>query len=205
MQQDVLYHFSVIVVRPHLSRHLLIGVYDNTYPLELYRGRVNFFGGNQHPEDQSPRGILEREIREEFIVETTREHEIEPLIQGHTGKGLGAQVPKEFAPARDIAALRNALLSSCKPYKDFLIDAPHKHLPGNLPRFLTICSAFEGSLDESLFECAREHLAHGRAIKSEGFATIVSINDLKKGMPLAAGPASFILSHFLQSKIPDPY
>ncbi len=205
MNRDILYHFSVIVVRPSSSGDLLLGIYDNTYPLEIYRNRVNFFGGNQHPEDQSPLEIIQREIREEFVINSIRENKIESVIELVTGRGLGAQAPKKFAPLEDIQNIRDALLSTCTPYKDFLINAPHKHIPRNIPHFLTICSSYEATLDNAIFECARKNLANGKAIKSEGFATVVSVDDIVSGKVLSAGGSPVILADYLQKDIPDPY
>ncbi len=203
MMRDILHHVSLLLIQSPNKKDFLLGIYDDTYPLESFRGRVNLIGGNQHSEDQSPRGILEREIQEEFLIRTTEEKEIEEAISRTSGAGVGAPVPKKFAPLDDIEKIREALLDLFIPYGDFLITTPY--LKNRPPETAAIYSVYSVVLSEEIFECAREHLAHGRAIKSEGFATIVSINDLKKGMPLAAGPASFILSHFLQSKIPDPY
>ena len=205
VKREIYHHVSVIIVRPTSSGHLLLGVYDSTYPLETYRERVNFFGGNQHPEDQSPLGLLTREIYEEFCIHRVREDGIESSLHATSGRGQGAPVPKEFAPAEDIQNIRDALLSSCKPYKDFFITAPRRYVKDQTPRIAAITSAFEGSLDESLFECAREHLAHGKAIKSEGFATIVSIDDLVRGRVLSAGGSPVILADYLQTSVPDPY
>lgn len=203
--RDIYHHVSVLIVRPHSSGEFLIGIYDNTYPLQPFRGRVNFFGGNQHPEDQSPLELLQREINEEFVINKIREKELESSIHKTSGKGQGAQVPNAFAPLQHIASLRDSFLKSCTPYKDFLISAPFRYVLGQEPRIWAIYSAFEGVIDDSLFEVSKDHLIHGRAIKSEGFATCVCIDDLLSGKMLSAGGTPVILADYLQKKIPDPY
>ena len=203
--REICHHVSVIIVNPSSSGHLLLGIYDDTYPLETFRNRVNFFGGNQHPEDQSPREIIEREIGEEFRVLEVREKTIEESLYATSGRGPGARIPEKFAPVEDIKNIRDALLSTCSPYKDFFITAPRRYIVGQTPRIANITSVYDATLSNDLFECARDHLANGKAIKSEGFATIVSIDDLVSGKILSAGGSPVILADYLQKDIPNPY
>ncbi len=203
MLREILHHVSLLIIESPDRRDFILGIYDDTYPLESFRGRVNLIGGNQHPEDQSPREILEREIGEEFSIRTIQEKVIEEAISYTSGAGIGAPLPQKFAPPEDIKNIRNRILTYYTPYLDFLITAPYlKNRPLGTA---AIYSVYVVTLPKDIFECAREHLAHGKAIKSEGFATVVSIDNLKNGSPLAAGPASLILAHYLHTSIPDPY
>ncbi len=202
MKRDIQHHVAVMIIESSRGNQFLMGLYDNTYPLKVFRERVNLIGGNQHPEDYSPRGILERELTEEFSIRHTQEKSIEEAISRTSGKGVGALVPKEFASQDDIDRIRNFLLAQYAAYKDFHIDAPYiKHIPNAA----AIYSVFKASLPYDLFECARENLRLGKSIKSEGFATIMSADDLKKGTLLSAGGTPVIMSDYLNSPIPDPY
>ncbi len=203
MIRDILHHVSLLIIESSDKKEFLIGVYDNTYPLEVFRKRVNLIGGNQHPEDQSPSEILEREIREEFCIHTTEEKNIEEAIERTSGPGAGAHIPSNYASLEDIEKIRDAIITLYKPYADFLINVPY--LKNKPPETSAIYSVYTADLPREIFECAKNNLNNGKSIKSEGFAMIISLEDLKNGKPLSAGATPFVLSNYLKTEIPDPY
>lgn len=202
MVRDILHHVSLLVIESPDKKEILIGKYDDTYPLEVFRNRVNLIGGNQHPEDSSPHELLKREIIEEFSIRKKAEGKIEESISRTSGKGMGAPLPSKYASEEDIIKIKNEILKF-KPYGDFIVNVPYiKKFPLET---VAIYSLFYITLPKDLFECARINLSEGRSIKSEGFAAIVSIEDLKNGEPLSAGATPLVLSHYLKTQIPDPY
>ena len=199
MKTPVHNHASVIIA--YNGREILSNVYDNTYPREIWRGRINLIGGGQGKEDTSPFQLLKREIEEEFRIEKEQAKPYDKNFADVVGSGKGAPEVTSFASVEDINLVRAALLKDIKPYCDFLVSLPPYKTK---PAFNIIFSAYQVHLSKEAFECARRNLTGGRSLVSEGFLRITDIRELEQGRMLPAWAAGVILSDFYNVNIPNP-
>ncbi|MBI2046554.1 hypothetical protein HYT26_00115 [Candidatus Pacearchaeota archaeon] len=198
---DIHHHIGVTLIQAENMREFLMGVYDNTYPHPIYRGRVNLIGGNISPKDKSPYGLAERELKEEFSMNST-EKEFDPSIKDIIGTG---PIPKRglMAPEQCISSLKNAVLSNLIPYQDFLAITPE--LAGRIP-FNMVISVYSSKISQDIFENARKNLNAGREVKVDGHSRITTIEELLKGEPLIIPAIGSVIENYLNVKdrIPKP-
>lgn len=199
---DIHHHVGVTIIQAENMQEFLMGVYDNTYPHPTYRGRVNLIGGNNSPNDFSPQGLVERELKEEFSTYSA-EKEFDPSIKETIGTGPVPKIGRLIASGRDISLLKNNILSNLVEYQDFLAVMPEmeKRLPYNV-----LISVFSSIIDQEIFENARKNLNSGREVKVDGHSRITTIEELLKGEPLAVPAIGRVMEKYLNLKdrIPKP-
>tara|TARA_Y100000310_G_scaffold344821_1_gene459766 strand:- start:6913 stop:7602 length:690 start_codon:yes stop_codon:yes gene_type:complete len=199
MKKRINHHVGVTVVRN--GDNFLFQVYDDTLPKVINRGKVNLLGGNYSPGDQSPEGILRRELEEEFSTNQPDSEEFERAYTDILGKGPGAKRVKTFAPEEDISFIRGCLLNCIKPWNDILLTVlPYE----DKPLHSVICSVFEATIPQEVLECARRNIDADKAIRNEGLSTVATLQELVTGKVLAATATAPIMQVYLGQELPNP-
>jgi|SRR3989338_3215779 len=194
------HHASVMIIPSKKNSEFLLDIYDGTYPKKSYRGKAHLIGGSNCEEDFSPRGLLEREIKEEFS-QIQEEMGFDKNLEDLVGEGSPPKKIENFASKQDIKFIRDAILKNSVPYQDFFVKIPQD---GSRPQYDVIYSVYLTNLNSGVFEIIRENLNFGKSIKNEGFPRIININKLKKGNPLTAAATGLIIGYFLKTHLPNP-
>ena|SRR3989344_1797271 len=191
MVREVHHHVGVGIIESEETKEFLFGVYDDTFPKIIYQGRINFIGGNHDPGDSSPLNLFQREINEEFKAEVTEQKGIDKNLVELVGEGIGARTIRNFAPEEDIEVIRESILTSSKPFKDYFITVPA--INGKL-EYNVVYSVFLSKIPQESFEIARKNLYKGKSIKCGGLARISSAEEISKGVILnKEGTPEFML------------
>lgn len=173
-------HCSVVVVPSQSIDNFLLACYDKGYPLQEFRGCVNLLGGNIEKEDESPAGILRREVDQEFWKEPIKHNP---------------------APEAERKHLATAILKTASPLQDFLIRNPPTRKDPH-PRD-ALCSCYWADIPTGVFALARKHLLQNRRLLSEGYARIVTLKDLLSGKVRMAHCSALVLSWYLKRIVPN--
>lgn len=175
------HHAGQVLVESEFHDEYLCGIYDNTHPILICRGRINLIGGGKDKEDISPRGTVEREVEEEFALQNDVGPE-EIMIQD-SGKLYEPPRIEKMASEADITALRKAILENMIPYQDFLVR--FQKVPGGptLKNPYVIFSVFHSVIGRQYFDLARKNLAQGKSLTNDGFLTIVTPEGLEMENP----------------------
>jgi len=196
---DVHHHASVIIV--YNSDILLSNIYDNTYPRESCRGRINLLGGSQNRSDKSPKDLLERELGEEFRICVEDPGAYDKDYAGTVGAGSGAPKVEKFATQKDIELVKSEILSKACPYQDFLAHIPQfKNLPGHNVMY----SVYAAESSPQVLECVQRNLSLERSLVSEGFLRLSHLEELTSGRVLTAWISGLILEDFFKRNMPNP-
>lgn len=198
----ILSHSSCVIIEAEKSDEFLLGMYDETYPTEYFRGAINLIGGNYKKEDKSPLGILLREIKEEFSSNQKYVNQKEKGLRNVTGKWRPPLEIRSFANEEDIFLIKNEIISNIRPYKDYLWCSPFLM---DKDRLDSLSSVFVSKVKQDIFELARRNLNGEKSIKNEGSAIICGIKDIVEGKFLCAWAAPCILSDYKNVNIPNPY
>lgn len=194
-------HNHASAVLTYNDKEILSNCYDETYPREIYRGRINLLGGGQGKGDISPEYTLKREINEEFSTELEEDRHYDSNFSDVIGEGLGAPHPELFASSNDILSVKEDILLDISPYKDFLISIPqYKKIPG----FNVIISYYVSSLKKETIDCVKRNLNQGKSLVSEGFLKISKLEDIFSGNILTAWGSGEIIEDFFRQKVPNP-
>lgn len=192
---------SQIIIESENKDEFLFMEYDETYPISIYRKKINLIGGGSELGDTSPKYAIEREIKEEFSSQPDFSKDI-TLIQV-AGNDYTKQRIESFASENDIALAREAILYSMKPYKDFIVNIPafpHGPLSEN---YMSLFSIFYSMLSKEIFECIRCNLSSGKSLVNEGFLKIVKKEELILGKAPTAWALSPTMQDFLKTPIPN--
>jgi hypothetical protein len=184
MEKQVLrYHPSVLIIQKDKTQDLLMGVYDDTYPLVAYRNSANLIGGNPSSKDKNPRDVLLREIAEELNVNPGKED--------------------YFAPGEDIKEIRNTILSNLLPFKDFFFH--FGEIKGGRKEYKAIGSAFYCSIDRKIFDIAKKNIDNGKRLTTEGRIGVFNLEQLIKGGKFSTAHLTApILGDYFNVNMPYP-
>jgi len=89
------HHVGCVIIQSNSGEDFLFSMYDHTYPTICCRYKINFVGGNWEKGDYSPKEILLREIREEFL-----------------------------SCEEDVITIRDSIINNLIPYKDYFVEVP---------------------------------------------------------------------------------
>lgn len=196
--EKIHHHYAAIMIESRKNDEFLFSVYDNSYPIEVYRGRVNLMGGNANEDDISPLSLLKRELEEEF---STKEGDIqlEETIKDLVGEGKNFNREfKTFASSSDMRIIKKAITKDIQPFRDYLVEVPFLN-----HKSLMICSSYLTMLPMEKFELVKENLRKGLRIINEGTAKVVSINDLISGNILTAWITGIVVGEYKGVRIPS--
>jgi len=199
MKIQVHNHASVILA--YNGKELVSNVYDNTYPKEIWRGRINLMGGGQAQGDISPFYLLEREINEEFRINSEVTKEYDKNFSELVGEGKGAPKINSFASEKDIKLVKDFLLLNSQPYWDFLITMPPYK---DRPSFNIMFSSYVCPLSNKIMDCFKKNILEEKSLVSEGFLKVTPLSQIKSGEVLTAWATGMILEDFFNVKIPNP-
>lgn len=199
---EVNHHSSVVIIESEKTSEFLFSVYDNTYPMTCFRGAINLIGGNYEAGDKSPLDILCREIKQELSTNQNYTDNKETNLSKVMGMREKPQKIKLFADKRVIARIREEVISSAIPYKDYLLNFPSFE---GRKQFDALTSVFISVIRQNIFELARKNLAEGKSIKNEGLAVICSIEDIIKGRFFGAWATPCILADYKNVILPNPF
>lgn len=205
-KQQVNHHAGNLLIESEKTREVLTNQYDGTFPILLFRNRLNFMGGGKKPDDYSPEYLVRREINEEVSL-TENEAPDSAVAQDAGVKTFETPTIREYAPESDINAFRESLLQTMVPYQDFLMDFTGyiNHAEGPTLFFpLLVFSVFHSRIPQELFEIARENINEGRSLVNDGFLRITSLDELVSGNPLCAWATGRVLEYHFNERIPNP-
>ncbi|HPD81649.1 MAG TPA: hypothetical protein PK357_00945 [Candidatus Pacearchaeota archaeon] len=199
MKTKVHNHASILLA--YLDEKVVSNIYDDTYPKEIWRGRINLIGGGQNPGDISPRSLLEREINEEFAISKEEIKEYDKNFKDLVGEGNGAPGIDLFASKKEIDFVNNFLLNNIKPWKDFLITFPPYK---SNPSFNIMFSSYFCNLSKEIMDCFYENLSKKKSLVSEGFLKITPLSDISSGKVLTAWATGVVIEDFFNINVPNP-
>jgi len=184
-------HPSVVIAYSEEAKKLLMSIYDEGYPIPVYRGSANNIGGNPEPWSISPENVLLEEIAEEFDPN-------HPEEKKHVGK-----VP--WASSLDIRFIQNALLGAVSPFQDFYVEVG-KISGGHNPH-KAIFSTFFSLISGEVIERAERNIKEDKHLTTEGLAGVFTLDELihspRREFSTAHATAP-ILNYRFESKIPYP-
>ncbi len=195
--EKVRHHSASVLIVPPQYNQAIVGVYDSTYPVEVFRGNFLFLGGNGN-KDRSPRAIVERELNEELSDKASAQETVSQIIgSAHVDPRGMQKEEREYAPKALRDELKAAVVANMNGFGDYLISVKGESVkkPNDL---VYLSSAFIATVDERLFEEARNQLSQGKQLVNEGLAKIATLRELE-GMNGAWGYAT-IIRHALSVK-----
>jgi hypothetical protein len=199
MKTSIHNHASVILA--YNRDNIVSNIYDNTYPKEIWRGRINLLGGGQSPGDVSPRYLLEREMNEEFRINRGETKKYDKNFSDLVGKGKGAPKIDLFASRAEIKYIKDFLLNNSGPWGDFLIKLPPYK---DKPSFNVMFSSYICPLSDYAMNCFKKNIKNGKSLVSEGFLKITNLNDITSGKVLTAWATGIVLEDFFKVNVPNP-
>ena len=197
---DIKIHNHASVVLAYMDRKILSNLYDETYPKEIWRNRINLIGGAQSQEDKSPRELLYREICEEFSLGKREADVYDSNVSDIIGDGQGAPIIQNFAPKEEIDAVKNSILSKINPYSDFLVSIPAYR---KKPQFQILFSVYSWEIPEEILKVIERNINQGKSLVNEGFLTISDLEGISQGTPLTAWGTGLILEDFFKINVPN--
>lgn len=205
-KQPVNHHAGNLLIESERTREVLTNQYDGTFPILLFRNRLNFIGGGKKPDDYSPEYTIRREINEEVSL-SENEAPDSAVAQDAGVKTFETPIIARYASREHIDAFRESLLQTMVPYQDFLMDFSgyKNHEKGPKLFFpLSVFSVFHSRIPQELFEIARGNLNEGRSLVNDGFLRITSLDELVSGNPLCAWATGRVLDYHFKLEIPNP-
>ena len=197
--ESIRHHSVSVLILTDEPERALVGLYDDSYPVEFFRGHFNLLGGNSR-EDSSPLTTLTRELTEELTHISARSDETVGAIIG----SVTADQSKNDAPLRGriytSPALRHvflkALFATLTPHRDYQVQIEKEYVktPHNL-RYLT--SVYLARIDCSLFNELDHALSIHEELTDEGYTRIVSTHDLRRGTIRGAWGYATIIGEIL--------
>jgi len=172
--ESVQHHSAAVLVVPqNTDRKALVGVYDSTYPVEVFREHYNFLGGNGC-DDRSPRLLVTREIGNEFMLGSESES-VGQIIGSATAdvKATDYIEGRKYAPAQLRKAIKDAILGGLEGTQDYKVSVEGSHV-GRDDDLVYLSSIFVSRIADELLEEAASELAQDRQLTDEGFTRIVT-------------------------------
>jgi|SRR3989344_4047803 len=198
---------SVLILPSGRERDdVLLAIYDNGYPVKAFRNHYNFIGGNTQ-KDASPLDTLKRELQEEFNSTSTDSTETAGSIFGLKSPQAYVRNDSYLAGRRYVdlelmQELRNAVIKNIVTYNDFLVGLKKEYMDTEKD-LKEITSVFLSEIDNELFNRIGLELKDGKQITNEGFARIVTSEELKSGNPRGAWGYSTMIGNILGIKVPE--
>ncbi len=147
MEKPILkYHPSLLIIQKEQTNELLMNVYNDTYPLVVYRNSANLIGGNPPPKDKNPMEVLLREVDEELNITPGEEN--------------------YFASLQDIERIKSSIISNIIPFKDFFFQVDE--IIGGRKAYNAIGSAFYSNINKKIFNIAKKNIDEGKKLTPEG-------------------------------------
>lgn len=168
------HHSASTIVFPEGKRDIMIlDIYDDSYPPEIFRGNFHFIGGNARK--NGPRQLLAAQFHTEAnlleppatVGQIIGSTELD-VVQDVTGR---LYAPKPLRTTFMASALENA-----KPYGDFIVDCKGSPIKKKDVRFFV--SAYISEVDGGMFDEVAEHLRQGHQITNESLAKPITIDEL---------------------------
>ena len=197
------HHAGNILIESENTGEFLCNIYDNTHPIELYRGRLNFLGGGKNKEDISPLKTVKREIYEEFSLSKNKTFD-SATIQD-SGKG-NYKLPKisKMASLEDIEKVKKSILENIVPYQDFLITLNPIPNGPKIQNPNALFSVFYSKVPKEIFEIIKRNINSNNSLVNDGFLKIVTKKELIFGNPLTSWACGGVFQYHLNEKIPNP-
>jgi hypothetical protein len=198
---SVNHHAGNIMVESEREGEFLCNIYDDTHPIPLCRGKLNFLGGGKSREDISPILTVRREINEEFSL--SQNESLDEATLQDSGRTYDLPQIQKMASSSDIEFVKRSILENIVPYQDFLVD--FKPIEGGpvlkVPR--AIFSVFHSQIPEEIFEIARRNLSSNKSLVNDGFLRIVNAKELVTGNPLTSWGVGRIFENYLGKTLPN--
>jgi hypothetical protein len=199
MPNKIKHAASVLIMPKRLDRKYIVGVYDRTYPVEIFRGNFLFMGGNLKG-DYSPLSLLTREISEELgLMETLQDKTVAGTKNPHKVVELDE---KNYAPRDLREKLRNEVLDSTKGYADFFTRID-KNSIGTEEDVVAVISSYIAYIDKDLFDRVENEIKKGRQIVNEGELMVVKRDELVNGKIRGAWGYATILNDITGLTVPE--
>lgn len=191
-----------LIIRCEKTGDFLCNIYDNTYPIPEFRHKINLVGGARATSDISPLDCIQRELNEEFSLQTNSE--LDETLSKESAGAYTLPVVNAMAAQHEIGLFRESLVSELEPYADILIV--FNPAIGPRLRFSKILiSVFICVLSPDIFAIARRNIEMRLSMVSDGFLKIVSLDDLVNGSATGAWGTQKILEHYTRQPLPNPF
>lgn len=205
-KQAVNHHAGNLMVVCDETGEVLTNQYDNTFPIVIFRNRINFLGGGKKLEDFSPESLVRREIQEEVYL---KPNEAPDILVAQDAGVTTFETPKitQFASQSEIDELRAYFLNNMYPHQDFLMDFSGFLIEGGpkLKSPYAVFSIFRANLPIQIFNrVVRANLSQGKSLVNDGFLRITTLDELVSGNPLCAWATGKVLENYFGREIPSP-
>jgi hypothetical protein len=202
VKQLVNHHAGNILIESEDSGRFLCNIYDNTHPIELFRGRLNFLGGGKNSEDISPIMTVQRELYEEFLI--SKNKELDPATVQDSGKKYLLPKINKMASLEDIEKVKKGIFENIIPYQDFLITIKQIDKGPKLQNPNALFSTFYSKISKNLFDIIKRNIEINCSLVNDSFLRIVTTEELIEGNPLTSWACGRVFEYYLNKKIPNP-
>lgn len=199
MPNKIKHAASVLIMPKRSDKRYIVGVYDRTYPIEIFRDHFLFMGGNLKG-DYSPLSLLTREISEELGLMATLQDE---TVNGKKNPRKIAEIDgKNYAPRNLREKLRNEVLDFAKGYADFATRIDKTSI-GTDEDVTAVISTYVAYVDNDLFDRIENEIKKGRQIVNEGKLMVVKRDELVNGKIRGAWGYATILNDITGLTVPE--
>ena len=163
-------HPSLTIVQDSQKRFLM-SVYDSGYRKGKgpYPLTANVIGGNPdiNEDDKSPEEVLIREVKEEF--------DSDYQIKNPQTNVFGQRV--SWAPQKEIAYIRDAILDSIQPFQDFYVRA--ESFCEGTSTYQGLYSYFKSLVPEKVIDLAISNIRRHKSLVTEGLVGVFTLGELE--------------------------
>ncbi len=196
---------AVFILSDETKQKCVVQVYDNGYPVSLFRSHFNLCGGNAG-KDNSPLSLLKRELNEEWSdLPLEQESETVGAIIGAPAsdvKNVEYVKGRIYAPRLFRQAFYNAVLGNLVPYRDYRINIAGAPI-GKKEDLDFISSVYVSRINPLLITELEEELSQEHELTNEGITRVFRIDALMRGDVRGAWACPTILRDILCLPFPD--
>ena len=173
------HHSAAVFVFPEVNQdRMLLGVYDEGYPVEVFRGHYCPIGGNAS-RDVSPRATLVREVTEELSQEEAHET-LKEAVGVDFGEGEHI-IAGELVAAGEMALIRDAIIESINPFSDYSVNVEGKPLGKKSGQYF-LAAIYQALIPVEAFELAEARIREGKQLRNEGYTRILTVDEASQGI-----------------------
>lgn len=194
---------ACVLIESEGTGEVLSNIYDNTYPIKIYRGNLNLLGGGKDLLDISPSYVIRREIDEEFSPEKNTKLDV-AYKRVLKNKDYNLPQMRKSASKEDISLIKSQILNGMVPFQDFIITIPDSEKDLKLKYRDILFNIFYSKLSKDAFNLIRRNLEEGRSLVNDGHLTITPLEGIISGNILTAWATGKALEAYFNESIPDP-
>ena len=202
--KTVHHHSAAVLIAPNGTLDsVLLGMYDETYPVKVFRNHYNLIGGNPHG-DMSPLDTLKRELDEELNSSSVYSAETVGKIIGSREADVKTdyQTGRVYASPDKLNELKLEILKNVGGYRDYVVEIDKDQVKTDKD-LIFILSVYLSRINRGLFNDIKMELKSGKQIVNEGNAVVATPEELASGKVRGSWGYSTIVGDILGIKVPE--